>query len=243
MTTFLGIDLGWYGKPTGVARLALCGSVLETLQVDRIEGAAAVIEWIEAAAGTDCVVAVDAPLVIRNASGIRLAERELNKEFRRYDAGCHAANLGRPFAANVTGFSARLEELGFGQGAFEAARAAGRFQIEVHPHAATIRLFGLEQIVKYKRGLRAERARELGRLRRLMVQRLPALDPPCLPRLPAVPRSGPLKPAEDQIDAVICAYIAAHWWHWGSARNMVYGDADTGSIVVPRAVPGAGHAG
>ena len=215
--------------------------MLQTLQVDRVEGAEAVLAWVEAAAGPDCVVAVDAPLVIRNVAGIRAAEQELNREFRRYDAGCHAANLGRPFAANVTGFSARLEELGFGQGAFEAARAPGRFQIEVHPHAATIRLFGLERIVKYKRGLRAERARELGRLRQLMVQHLPTLDPPCQPRLPAVPRTGPLKPAEDQIDAVLCAYIAAHWWYWGTARNAVYGDRDSGSIVVPRAAPGADH--
>src|ERR1051325_4891021 len=35
-----------------------------------------------------------ASLVIRNQSSIRPAERELNADFRRFHAGCHAANLG-----------------------------------------------------------------------------------------------------------------------------------------------------
>jgi predicted RNase H-like nuclease len=104
----------------------------------------------------------------------------------------------------------------------------------VHPHAAAVSLFGLPRIVKYKRGVREQKARELGRLRRLLRSRLPHLSPPLLPMLPAVPRTGNLKPAEDQIDAVLCAYIAAHWWFWASERNAVYGSAEEGFIVVPR---------
>ena len=70
---------------------------------------------------------VDAPLVIRNCTGIRDAERELNSDFRRYHAGCHAANLGQPFARNVLSFSRRLTELGFCHGADIRARQGGRF--------------------------------------------------------------------------------------------------------------------
>jgi len=43
-----------------------------------------------------------------------------------------------------------------------------------------------------------------------------------------------LKAVEDQIDAVLAAYIAAHWWYWGLERNEVLGNARTGYIVVPR---------
>ena len=178
--------------------------------------------------------AVDAPLVIRNQSSIRPAERELNADFRRFHAGCHAANLGRPFAQNVISFSRRLEALGFSHGASMTPHQEGRFQIEVHPHAATVSLFGLDRIVKYKRGTRAQRAQELRRLRKLAMSHLPRLDPSLSALLPSVPTTGNLKPTEDKIDAVLCAYIAAHWWVWTRRRNSLYGDQDNGYIVVPQ---------
>jgi predicted RNase H-like nuclease len=42
-----------------------------------------------------------------------------------------------------------------------------------------------------------------------------------------------LKPVEDQIDAVLCAYIAAYWWFWARRRNTVYGSEEHGYVVVP----------
>ncbi len=201
----------------------------------RIESGDEILQWISTQAGAaDAVIGVDAPLVIRRRTGIRNAERELNRDFRRYHAGCHAANLGLPFAARVLAFSRSLRSLGFAHGPGMKARQSGRFQIEVHPHAASVDLFNLPRIVKYKRGLRADRARELRRLRSLMREHLPRIEPPLAgARLPAVPRTGPLKPAEDRIDAILCAYIAAHWWYWGRERNVVYGTERAGYIVVP----------
>jgi len=113
---------------------------------------------------------------------------------------------------------------------------AGRFQIEVHPHAAAVTLFGLSCIVKYKRGARNERARELGRLRQLMVRCLAKGNPAVRLQLPKVPRTGNIKPAEDVIDAVLCAYVAAHWWRWAAKRNLVYGTTESGYIIVPDAM-------
>jgi hypothetical protein len=83
--------------------------------------------------------------------------------------------------------------LGFQHGPRMEARAEGRFQIEVHPHAASVSLFGLDRIVKYKRGTREVRAAGLRRLRGLMLARLPVLDPALPLRLPTVPSRGPLK--------------------------------------------------
>jgi predicted RNase H-like nuclease len=233
---FLGVDLGWYGKPSGLASLELDSKALVLRDIARLEDTGDILRWLKAQAGTgSAVVAVDAPLVIRNRTSIRDAERELNSEFRRFDAGCHAANLGRPFAKNVLSFSRRLSALGFRHGAEMTARQPGRFQIEVHPHAAIVNLFDLPRIVKYKRGRRAARATELDRLRNLMLEHLPLLDPPLSLVLP---ERGNLKPMEDQIDAVLCAYIAAHWWFWAAQRNRVYGYGESGYIVVPkRAAP------
>jgi predicted RNase H-like nuclease len=235
MNTFIGVDLGWYGKPSGLASIALDGSKLRLRSLARLEAVDEIVSWIEFEAGTGgAMAAVDAPLVIRNQTGIRGAERELNRDFRRFHAGCHAANLGRPFAQNVIGFSRRLEALGFRHGASMEARQEGRFQIEVHPHAATVSLFGLDRIVKYKRGSREEKARGLRRLRTLTMARLPGLVPAFPVRLPAVPRTGSTKPVEDQIDAVLCAYIGAYWWFWGSQRNTVYGSEADGYVVAPQ---------
>jgi predicted RNase H-like nuclease len=114
------------------------------------------------------------------------------------------------------------------------ARQNGRFQIEVHPHAATVNLFGLERIVKYKRGTRDAKARELRRLRKLILTRLSQRKPSLLARLPNVPRVGNTKPVEDKIDAVLCAFIAANWWYWATERNSLYGSEETGYIIVPR---------
>ena len=231
---FLGIDLGWYGKPSGLASITIEPEGLTLRNVTRLQETDDILTWIQTEAGDGtAVIAVDAPLVICNPTSIRDAERELNREFRRFHAGCHAANLGRPFAQNVLSFSRRLSDLGFAHGAEMTARTKGRFQIEVHPHAATVNFFDLPRIVKYKRGRRAARAKELRRLRRLMLSRLPLLDPPLALRLPSIPKAGNLKPVEDQIDAVLCAYIAAHWWYWASQRNHVFGSGEKGYIVVP----------
>lgn len=231
---FLGVDLGWYGKPSGLASIAITDEGLCLRATTRLQDSGDILAWIQSEAGKgSVVVAVDAPLVICNRTSIRDAEREMNRDFRRFHAGCHAANLGRPFAQNVLSFSHRLADRGFGHGAEMTAREEGRFQIEVHPHAATVNLFDLPRIVKYKRGPHATRVKELRRLRRLILSRFPLLHPALSLRLPGIPSTGNLKPVEDQIDAVMCAYIAAHWWFWARQRNRVYGCRGTGYMVVP----------
>ena len=146
---FLGVDLGWYGKPSGLASIGISREDLHLRNLSRLEDSDEILRWIQMEAGdSSAVVAVDAPLVIRNRTGIRDSERAMNQEFRRFYAGRHAANLGRPFAQKVLSFSQKLSDLGFGHGAEMNAREKGRFQIEVHPHAATVNLFNLPRIVK-----------------------------------------------------------------------------------------------
>lgn len=225
---FVGVDLGWYGKPTG---LAVLDGQRRIVALDRVSGVPAILAWIdEAVSSGPAMIAIDAPTVIANATGTRRAEQELNARYRRYHAGCHAANLGRPFAALTTGFAQKLADRGFAHADTITPRQPGRYQIEVHPHAASVELFGLDRIVKYKKGRFAERAAELARLRGLIADRLGFAD------LPAVPERGgaALKAAEDRIDAVLAAYAGWHWWRWGIARTAVFGCAAEGFIVVPQ---------
>jgi predicted RNase H-like nuclease len=187
--TFIGVDLGWYGKPSGIAAFRWVDHGLHLSHVTRLQDQQEILSWIAQVAGVvAAVVAVDAAIIIRNKTSIRPAERALNAQFSRFHAGCHPANLARPFANAVLRFSSKLESMGFMLKPAIAAQESGRFQIEVHPHAASVNLFGLPRIVKYKRGKRDQRAAELIRFRALLLERLPQLKP-AVPELnlPSVP--------------------------------------------------------
>jgi predicted RNase H-like nuclease len=225
---FLGIDLGWVSQPTGVARVTLTAKAFEISALARRATHAEVLAWIDEQAGSGpAMLAIDAPLVIPNASGIRACERAVNADFRSYHAGCHAANQGRPFYRPLAAFVAALENRGFRHAVDITPRTPGRYMIEVHPHAAAVRVFGLERIIKYKKGRVADRARELGRYRELL-KRVLGED------MPVVPATGrALKAVEDQLDAAFAAWIGANWWLYGCERSRLYGDLRSGYIVVP----------
>jgi len=187
-----------------------------------------ILSWIEAHARseTEIVIAVDAPLRITNETGMRAAEREAHRRYGRFDAGCYPANRRSPFAARTTGFRQSLEALGLTPA--EAGGPSRRQYFEAFPHIASIEFFGLDRILKYKKGSRASRASELQRLSRLIAG-LGIADL----RFPHIPERGPLKPAEDQLDAILCAWCAQHWQRWGRERNRILGDPDEGCIIVP----------
>lgn len=232
---FLGIDLGWTVGASGLATLRLDGDRLLLTDSRLAATHADVVRWVEEqAADGPALLAIDAPTIIRNPAGQRPGERELNEVFRRHLLNCHPANLGRPFAALTTGLSNTFEQRGFLHADRIAPRVPGRYQIEVFPHAAIVRLFGLQHRIRYKKGNVAERAAALNQLRNLM-RGMDRLSPPCITGpLPEVPLAGRARKAvEDRLDAIVCAYVGAHYWWWGAARNTVFGDAEGGFLVVP----------
>jgi hypothetical protein len=46
-------------------------------------------------------------------------------------------------------------------------------------------------------------------------------------------RGGALKTYEDTLDALLCAFIAAHYWAWGAERNEMIGTMAEGYIETP----------
>ncbi|MDX2243903.1 MAG: DUF429 domain-containing protein [Leptolyngbyaceae cyanobacterium bins.302] len=238
---FLGIDLGWSSGASGLCCLEWQAGRLELLDLQRRDAIADILAWVDTwlPDGAPGMVAVDAPTLIPNATGMRLPDRLAHKHFGRYHAGCYPANLGSTFASRTVAFGLSLEQRGFQHAPTIVPQQPGRFQIESFPHPAIVHLFGLAQILKYKKGLLAQRRAELVRLHQLIQERLPHCDPALdvtlskIP-IPAIPHKGTeLKAVEDQLDSLICAYIAAHWWYWGTARNLVLGDRSEGYIVVP----------
>ena len=241
MMKFIGVDLGWTSGASGVCCL-VGKDKLKILKIDTVLKLDSILDrldnWVSPAA--PALIAVDAPTIINNQTGMRLADKLTHKHFGRYHAGCYPANLNLAFSDRTVGFGNSLTARNFQHAPKIKAKQLGRYQIEVFPHPATINLFGLNKILKYKKGRIAQRRAELSKLRDYIVNILPnlkpALDTASLDLIPVIPNKitgKELKAIEDKLDSLICAYIAAYWWYWGEARNMVLGDVENGYIVVP----------
>lgn len=244
---FLGIDLGWSSGASGLCCLELQENRLVLRDLTRRLEIGEILAWVDqwAPEPESAGIAVDAPTLIPNQTGMRLPDRLAHQHFGKYHAGCYPANRSLPFAARTIGFGLSLEDRGFAHGPALVPQKPGRFQIEVFPHPAQVHLFGLSRILKYKKGRLAERRVELERLRQLLLEYLPQREPALeLQGLGCHEEPAPfgsladlgglaLKAVEDQLDSLLCAYVAAHWWYWGLERNQVLGDRLEGYIVVP----------
>ena len=226
MTTFLGIDLAWGSKqPTGLAVLDDDARLLHLSAVrtdDEIVAALTPFLVPPVSAG------IDAPLVVTNATGSRPAERALSHDFRRFEAGTHPSNTGKPEFAEGTRGARVCERLGL------VVHETG---LEVYPHAATIALFGLDKTLKYK----AKPGRDLDLLRSELLRLMGLMETVVQPdeawaalraSVETATRKSQLRVAEDQVDAVVCAYVALFADRWPE-RTTSYGDPESGVIVTP----------
>ncbi len=238
---FVGVDLGWMSGASGLSCLDWANGQLRLCDLTCLTAIDDILDWLDhwLQPGEPGVVAVDAPTIIPNLTGMRVPDRLAHQQFGRYHAGCYPANLGLPFAQRTVAFGQLLEQRKFlHEPLLPMTQSAGRYQLEVYPHVAMIHLFRLKRILKYKKGRVAERRQGLTQLRQHILDRLPGLVPslnrPDLMQIPEVPATGiAMKALEDCLDSLICAYVAAHWWYWGLEKNWVLGDRSTGYIVVP----------
>lgn len=241
---FIGIDFGWTSGASGLCCLEWQKKNLKLLDLTVLFEVDSILDWVDNWIASDKpgIVAIDAPTIINNQTGMRLAEKLTHKYFGRHHAGCYPANLNSTFSDRTTGLSLKLAKRKFFHAPTIIPQQFGRYQIEVFPHPATINLFGLDRILKYKKGKIAERQQELNKLRKYIIRVLPSLEPALsrasTQKTPVVMgnKTGKeLKEIEDQLDSLVCAYIAAHWWYWGlsNQKNMVLGNLEEGFIVIP----------
>jgi predicted RNase H-like nuclease/ppGpp synthetase/RelA/SpoT-type nucleotidyltranferase len=243
----IGVDLAWGVKrPTGLAVVDDEGRLVHISTVRTDEE---IIAALTPYAADDCLVAIDAPLIVTNPTGNRPGEALLNKDFARFDAGAHPANTGKPEFRDLPRGAALCQALGLDMNPRSGRR---RRAIEVYPHPATVALFRLGRTLKYKNkpgrdleSLRVDLLALMGLLEGL-AEADPALDlsgpsssGPSLPPWPGLraqvetaTRKSELRVVEDQVDAVVCAYVAL----FASRRPedvTTYGDFETGYIVTP----------
>lgn len=248
--TFIGLDLAWSLKnPSAVSVLEWDGShAICTGHEGRLGSNEEIISYLRAqfARGQQGIIAIDAPLIVPNQSGSRIAEKLLNRDFRKFHAGAHPSNrerLGR-WGGGKLRAEAILEGLapsGFSPDPVWPRRRLRKLRriIEVFPHAANVALFELPLIFEYKS--RPSRSRrfilgEFERFRRAIASLADAEPPAVFPEnVLSAPlrhlRGRSLKTHEDILDSFICAYTALHAWYHGP---RVYGNLREGYIVVPQ---------
>lgn len=236
---FLGLDLAWVPtNRTGLAVLDETGRLLDVRS--DLRGDDDVLAWIVENLGDCGAVAIDMPTIVRNPTGQRDCERELGKDFRHHHAAPYPANLGlAPFAGGgrASRLIARLDERVVHTTAIAAADPR-TVAFETYPHAAAVRLFGLDTILKYKKKQRPwPRVLSEWAKYRALLESLRDADPPLLIDEKLLPRSvgqAGYKRRDDAIDAVLCAYVAAFVWTHGtrSPAVRVYG-GDDGHIIIP----------
>lgn len=234
-TAFLGIDLAWGTRaPTGLAVVAEDGALAASATVRTDDEIAA---WLDGPGRDPVVVAIDAPLVVRNAAGMRTCERLVSRAFGAHGASCHASSRARPqFDPPRTETLARRHGWRADPDPAGVATGAGPVAIEVYPHAAMVGLFTLGSVLPYK----AKAGRSTDLRRAAMLEVLYHLE--TVPELrleehrrwqelrAAVQGAGrhvDLERVEDEVDAVLCAHLAWLWAHRPAALT-VYGDDGEG---------------
>ena len=134
---FVGLDLAWGEKnSTGVAAIDSDGRLLH---VGSAQDDASIEAAVSPYVSNDCLVAIDAPLIVKNPTGHRPCEMALNHDFHRFEAGARPAFAEKPEfndprgARIATALTLDMDPLS----------SSPRRAIEVYPHPATIALFGL----------------------------------------------------------------------------------------------------
>jgi predicted RNase H-like nuclease len=142
---FVGLDLAWGEvQPTGIAVLDAAGRLVHVAAA--LDDAAIQAELGRFVEG-DCLVAIDAPLVVTNSTGQRRCEAALNRDFGAFHAGAHSSNTANPVFAGTPRGARLAEILGLD---IDPESLKPRRAIEVYPHPATVALFGLGRTLKYK---------------------------------------------------------------------------------------------
>ncbi len=232
---YLGIDLAWgLKKPTGLAVLDVDGRLVHLSAVRTDDE---IVAALAPYAQGPCLAGIDAPLVVTNATGSRPAEQALSADFRRFEAGTHPSNTGKPEFAGGTRGAVICDLLGLD---LDPDSTAEQRAIEVYPHPATVVLFGLDRTLKYKQ----KPGRDLETLRSALLTLMDHvatlvdagdLWPELRGSVAGAKRKSDLRVVEDQVDAVLCAYVALFADRWPE-RTTTYGDLETGYIVTPTLV-------
>ncbi|MGO4784319.1 DUF429 domain-containing protein [Cryobacterium sp. W22_MBD10_FK3] len=264
MTRFLGVDLAWAegttAKPANESGLACIDDTGRVIDAGWARGIDEVVHWVQSMVEPGAVLAVDAPLVVNNPTGMRDCERETGSRYGRWHVSANASNQALPRLGGVT-LRGRLEQLGWAYSdGLDPVTPGAATLFECYPYTTLVGAeeFGYGQLrPRYKRmgsalpigERRAERAVVCDDLIE-RIWRLHEASPPmdlstheAADRLVTEPTpltDTAYKHREDLIDALLCAWTASLWHRFGTVRSQVLGAADPlvvdgrrGTIIAP----------
>ncbi|MGC0272922.1 DUF429 domain-containing protein [Pseudactinotalea sp. Z1739] len=235
MSMHIGIDLAWsFRARTGLAAVDQGGALVASTGVVT-DGQ--IDDWLTGLGAGVVSVAIDAPLIVTNPTGMRECERRIGQSYGAYEASCHTSNLGNPHF-NPPRAAVLAGRHGWHTDPANRGEVAAPVAIEVYPHAAMVGLFELGRTLKYKKG--PVPSRRTGML--AVLDRMETLAELALvgnPRWQQIrlaadraKRQIDLNRIEDEVDAILCAHLAWLWYHRPGALQ-VYGDAAAGCIIAP----------
>ncbi len=273
MTRFLGIDLAWglgtthavtgRTRPPNETGLCLLDAEGAVLDAGWARGVDEVADWVFGHERPGDVIAIDAPLIVVNETGMRQAERAVGRGYGRWKVGANASS--RTLAARAGELLLeRLGERGIRYTDGTTAPPAGvTVAFECYPFTTLVGAPELgyeDERPRYKR-LIPGIPRDEARARRAaaadeLLARMAALSAasPAL-RMDSHERTAELltepsplvdrayKHREDLLDAVLCAWTAALWFRdarapEGPSRVQVLGAPDS---VTPGEVDALGR--
>ena len=245
MGTFIGVDLAWKSENNHSGLALLCGdrSAAELAALSNsVYSLTDALRFVRSHQGSESVVAVDAPLIVRNLTGQRPCETLVGQRYGQRHASCHTSNLTLyPDPASVR-FATALSNEGYVHAPDATSDSAPRVMLEVYPHAGQVALFDLPTILKYKKGTVAQKCEGLRSLQGLL-DRLTTAKPAIannallsalLSENISHLRGDARKRYEDALDAVFAAYLAYYYWYWREDRTEVFGDLTLGYILNPK---------
>jgi len=178
------------------------------------------------------MILVDAPLVCPNATGSRIVDKQISRMFWREHAGCHSANSTK--CQRPVRIAKKLAACSFNIG--WNMQESNRLLIEVYPHPAIVRFFGLDRIVKYKKGRVLAKQRGFSQLqdltRKCLDERFP--DFHMTADLDKLLKEDWSKAVEDCTDAFLCALIGYNHYLFQGAKSEAIGTCDAGFILLPK---------
>jgi predicted RNase H-like nuclease len=243
---FVGLDLAWSTKnSSGIAIIDGNKKKGEVVSFGLVGSDDEIIETITKTVGNrNAFIAIDAPLIVPNEEGRRIAETITGDLFRKYNAGAHPAN--RSHLASWTGtirgeeIAKKLQKKGFAHSPFIAQYEEDRRFFEVYPHPSMIVLFNLKTVIPYKNKPNRDYESRWGAFKEYQqhMKELKGAAPPV-----SIPRevlsmkienlkAQKLKDYEDVLDGIFCAYIAYYCWA-NPDKCAVLGDMDRGYIMTP----------
>ncbi len=253
IVSVVGFDSAWTDKPKAPGALSI---IRHSQGISRLHLEPTLTSFAEARAiikaeraeVAKCLVALDQPTIVPNASGSRPVDKVAGSLISWIGGGVQPANRSKVGMfdddAPIWKFK---DELKANEDPEQARVAAeGLFLLEVFPALA---LASLEP--QFCRRLGAPKYNPAVRRRfqlvawqtvlRVLIRlgsshALQNFDSWCETMLGAV---SPRKSDQDKVDAMICALIGLHWLRAPRAQSMMIGDLESGYMIVP--APGGIH--